>query len=183
MTDARRRISAKLIEEIRNFFWIFLYLFIAFGFYTLADAIVFRREGMGFVPHGFAVINALVFGKVILVAEELRFGQWLRRGPLAYAIALESLAFTLLLLAVHFIERSVASWFRHGSPTAEPALGGGGWLGLLIVGTMMFFALIPFLAYRNLSRTLGPDRLHAIFFGARDAGERKNRELGLGPDA
>lgn len=168
-TSARERLVAKLWKEAKAFFWIFLYLFIVFGFYTLAEAIVLRREGLGFAAHGFAVINALVFGKIILVGEQAKLGQKLRRGPLAIAIAFESLVFTLLLLAFHFLEHATIGYFRHGSPDVRLDLGGGGWLGLAIVALMMFLALIPFFAYRNLSTALGPDRLRAILFHARSA--------------
>jgi hypothetical protein len=115
------------------------------------------------------LINALVFGKVILIGEQLRLGQWRHRGPLALTIALQSFVFTLLLLAFHILEHAAIGYFRHGSVTFRPDLGGGGWLGLAIVVVMVFLALIPFFTYRNLSRLLGPDRLRAILFSARSA--------------
>jgi hypothetical protein len=160
-------IGSKLWTEAKTFFWIFLYLFIVFGFYTLAGDILLRREGLDFAANGFAAINAAVFGKIILVGEELKLGQWLRRSPLAYTIALQSFVFTLLLVAFHFIEHGAVSWWRHGSPHPRLDLGGGGWLGLAMVAAMMFFALIPFFAYRNFSRALGPERLRALLFDPR----------------
>jgi hypothetical protein len=163
----RGGLGAKLRNELKNFFWIFVYLFIVFGFYTLSDEIFRRDEGLDPVMHGFAAINALVFAKVILVGDELKLGQWLRRSPLAYSIALESFVFTLLLIAFHFLEHAAVAYFRHGSPAVKLDVGGGGWLGLAIVAAMMFFALIPFFAYRNLSRLIGPENFHALLFRVR----------------
>jgi len=162
-------LTAKIFEELKSFFWIFLYLFIVFGFYTLAGDISDRQDGMRYVAHGFAAINAAVFGKVILIAEQMEFGNQLRRAPLAAIIAWQSLLFTLLLIASHFLENVIVSMYRHGSADITLDLGGGGWSGLLMVALMVFFALIPFFAYRNLSSTIGPALFHALLFKTRHA--------------
>ena len=39
--------------------------------------------------------------------------------------------------------------------------------GMLMVSLMMFFALVPFFAYRVLSETIGPDLFHALLFKKR----------------
>jgi hypothetical protein len=160
---------AKVWKELKSFFWIFLYLFIVFGFYTLSDDIVHRQEGIGFAAHGFAAINAAVFGKIMLIAEQMEFGRQLRRAPLAYIIAWQSFLFTLLLIASHFLEHAIVGYYRHSSPDITLDLGGGGWVGLGIVTLMVFFALVPFFAYRNLATVIGPDLFHALLFKRRRA--------------
>jgi len=44
-------------------------------------------------------------------------------------------------------------------------IGGGGLAGLLSVATLYLVAQIPFFAYRNPGRELGPGRLNAMLFG------------------
>jgi hypothetical protein len=163
----RKGLRARLWEELTSFFWIFLYLFIAFGFFTLADKVVHREEGVSYAAHGFAAINALVFGKIMLIGEQMGFARWFRRAPLAYIIAWQSFVFTLLLIAAHFLEHAVIAYFRHGSPQISLDLGGGGWLGLGLVALMMFFALVPFFTYRNLAAAIGPEYLHTLLFRTR----------------
>src|SRR6266550_8367749 len=46
-----------------------------------------------------------------------------------------------------------------------PAIGGGGLAGVVCVAVILFVALIPFFAFRNVSRELGPGRLNAMLFG------------------
>ena len=46
-----------------------------------------------------------------------------------------------------------------------PAIGGG-YVGLASVATILFVALIPFFAFRNVSRELGAERLNAMLFGS-----------------
>jgi len=162
-------LGAKIWKELKSFFWIFLYLYIVFGFYTLAQDIAHRQEGVGFLSHGFAAINAAVFGKIILIAEQLEFGKQLRRAPLAYIIAWQSFLFTLLLIASHFLEHAIVTYYHQGAPEITLDLGGGGWLGLTMVSLMVFFALIPFFAYRNLASVIGSDLFHALLFTRRRA--------------
>ncbi len=160
-------LKAKIWKEMKSFFWIFLYLYIVFGFYTLAVGIAHRQDGMASVSHGFAAINAAVFGKVILIAEQMEFGSQIRSARLVTLIAWQSFLFTLLLIASHFLEHAILSYFHTGAFEITLDLGGGGWLGLLMVSLMMFFALVPFFAYRVLSETIGPDLFHALLFKKR----------------
>jgi hypothetical protein len=47
-------------------------------------------------------------------------------------------------------------------------MGGGGLIGLLVVGLNMAIALVPFFAYRELGRVMGPGKLQALLFKPRD---------------
>ena len=62
-----------------------------------------------------------------------------------------------------------------------PVIGGGGVAGLLSVAGDFFVALIPFFAFRNLSRELGADRLEAMLFGMA-AKRAKGRQSAVFPD-
>lgn len=162
-------LKAKIWKEMKSFFWIFVYLYIVFGFYTLAGDVAHRQDGTGNLPYGFAAINAAVFGKIILIAEQVEFGRQLRRARLVTLIAWQSFLFTLLLISSHFLEHGIISYFRDGVFEIKQDLGGGGWLGVVITSLMVFFALIPFFAYRVLSETIGPDLFHALLFKKRRA--------------
>lgn len=164
--DPRSRgLKGLIVEEAHAFFWIFLYLLLLFGFFALSEAVLLHKSGVEATATGFAVVNAAVFGKVVLVGEKLGYGRWLRHSPLAWQIALQSFSYTMLLIGFHFAERAIVGLVRHGSASAEPAgLGGGGWLGFLLVATLVFVGLLPFFAYRSLARELGADKLRAMLF-------------------
>ena len=116
--------------------------------------------------HGFALLNALVLGKIMLVAENLRLARWLPRRPLIYRILFEGLLFSLLFICFHVVEKVVTGLVK-GRAAAEsvPAIGGGGLAGIASVALIMFVMLIPFFAFRNVSRELGRGRLEAMVFG------------------
>ena len=153
-------------EEFRRFIVLFLYLWVLFGLFVLNERIVLRQEGINFAAQGFAVINALVLAKVMLIAEDLNLGHWLNRRPLIYPILHDSLLFTVLFISFHVLEHVVIG-LVHGETLAGsvPAIGGGGFAGLLCAAVICFVSLIPFFAFRNLGRVLGTDRLNALLFG------------------
>ena len=100
----------------------FVYLWVVFGLFVLHERIIRGQMGLGFQAQGFALINALVLAKVMLVAEDLRLDRGLRGQPLAYAAAGEAALFAIVFIVFHVLERlwAVAHCF-HTENSAEEA--------------------------------------------------------------
>ncbi len=160
-------LKAMAAEEARKFVVLFLYLWVLFGVFALNQSIVLREQGIGFTAQGFAVVNALVLAKVMLLFEHFDPGRWLRRRPLIYPILYEALLLTILFILVHILEKVIEGLFRGKTIVASlPSIGGGGLAGLLSAAVIMFVALVPFFGFRNLSFVLGSDRLTALLFSS-----------------
>lgn len=162
--DLRHRsIGQRLIEEFRLFMVLFLYLWLLLGLFVLNETIADREHGNGFVFQGFAVINALVLAKIMLVVEHFDFARWLQRRPLILTILFEAIFCTGVFLAFHVIERLIVA-VVHGNPITLDAVsvGGGGMLGLVIVVVILFVSLLPFFAFKNVARVIGPERMRQI---------------------
>src|SRR5690242_16146523 len=98
-TDSRKqKLKARAIDEVRRFAVLFVYLWILFGLFVLNERIILRQQGIGFSSQGFAVLNALVLAKVMLIAEDLNLGHWLDRRPLIYPILHDSFLFAVLFI-------------------------------------------------------------------------------------
>jgi hypothetical protein len=158
-------LKQRAVAEMRRFFVLFLYLWVLFATFVLNEGIVLREHGIGFTAQGFAVFNALVLAKVMLMFEAFDPGRWLRRRPLIYPILYEAFLLTLLFLVFHVVEK-VIEGLIHGKTIAEslPSIGGGGLVGLVSAAVIMFVALVPFFGFRNLSIVLGADKLTALLF-------------------
>jgi hypothetical protein len=94
----------------------------------------------------------------MLLTEGLNLARWVRRRPLIYPILFESLLLAVLFICFHVAEHVVVGLFEGEEAVAEsiPAIGGGGFAGVVCVAVILFVALIPFFALRNVSRELGP---------------------------
>lgn len=166
--DARSKLRERIVEEAKRFVVMFLYLWLLFGLFVLNERIILGQRGIHFASQGFALINALVLAKVMLIADHLNFDGFTRSRPLIYSILLESFFLTVLFVSFHIIEHVVIGLFYGESLQASiPAIGGGGYAGLASVALILFVVLIPFFGFRNVRRVLGPDRLNAMLFGTR----------------
>lgn len=162
------RLKERAVEEFRRFVVLFLYLWLMFGLFALQERIVLKEQGINFTAQGFALVNALVLAKVMLVAENLNFGRWLNRRPLIYPILHDAFLFAVLFIVFHVVE-SLVIGLVHGEAVRAsiPLIGGGGLAGLLCVAVILFAALIPYFAVKNLNLALGPGRLKELLFEVR----------------
>lgn len=163
-------LKAKAAEEARKFLALFFYLWVVFGVFMLNQDIVRREDGVNFAMQGFALVNALVFAKVVLVFDMFDPGAWLRKRPLIYPIVYETFLVTILLLAAHVAEKVIDGLIR-GRTILEslPSVGGGGLAGLLSASVIMFVALLPLFGLRNLDLAMGSGRLRAMLLGEKAA--------------
>ncbi len=173
--ERKRSLKAAAAEEFRRFLWLFFYLWILFSVFALNQQAVLRENGLVWTHQGIAFVNALVFAKVMMLFEMFDPGAWLRRRPLIYPILYEAFLLTLMFLVVHVAEKVIEGLIR-GQTVADslPTIGGGGVLGLVSATVIVFVALTPFFALRNLNFALGADRLYALLFGAGDRGDRQS---------
>jgi hypothetical protein len=161
-----QKAGKRVFQEWKRFLLMALYLWVIFALFALYQSILLRQHAIDYELHGFALFNALVLGKLMLVAENMRPARWLPGRPLVYRILFEGLLFSILFIVFHVLEKVITGLIQGKEAAASvPAIGGGGLAGLASVTLIMFVMLIPFFAFRNVSRELGRGRLEAMVFG------------------
>jgi len=184
MTSERaHQLKEKAIEEFRSFFVMALYLWFVFSLMLLNEAIILKKPDFNFLAQGFAVINALVLAKVMLVADDLGFGRGLDGLPLIWPILYKAVLYGLLFVAFHELEHYVVAWFSGNAETIKlPTVGGGSWGGAVCVWAVMAVSLLPFFAIREISALVGKGRVWRLMVvpGARAAfaAEEAQRKAG-----
>jgi cytochrome c oxidase subunit IV len=170
---SKASLKTRALHEVRRFAVMFLYLWLILGLYVLSEKVALAQRGTLVTAQGFALVNALILAKVMLIVEDLNLLRWIRPRPLIYPIVCESLLLSLLFICFHVLEKVIGGLLA-GRSVAEsvPAIGGGGIVGLVSVAVMLFVALIPFFAFKHVARELGQGRLNAMLFGTpiREAG-------------
>jgi len=125
---------------------------------------VLQQHGMTSVwQTGFALVNALIFGKVILIAQALEVGKSLERRALMWIVLGKSLIFAVLLIAFHIAEEAIRAWFESQLLSEGLAAFGGTLPGLLTYAAIFFVVLIPFFAFQEAARILGASALRDLF--------------------
>ncbi|MGE3528127.1 MAG: DUF4339 domain-containing protein [Methyloceanibacter sp.] len=163
----KRSLKLRLLEELRKFLVIVAYLWVVFLVFFVHEWLVLAGNNIGFRFYGLATLNALVLGKIMLIAENLRFTKRFDDRPLIVPIAFKSGVFAVLLLAAYIVEEIVVGLF-HGKTVAEsfPVIGGGGPVALLSVAAIMAVALAPFFAFREIARVVGEAEFRMLMLGA-----------------
>jgi hypothetical protein len=156
--------------QIRDYVLMFLYLWIAFGLLAVHESIVLAQHQINYASHGIAVINALIFAKVMLVAEDLHLGHRLHDKPLVYAIVFKSILFAAALICFHIIEHVIIGMWQGLTIAESIAEVGANKLREIvsfgIIGTVL---LAPFFILSEVSRVIGPENFWALFFHRRNA--------------
>lgn len=159
-------VKEKASVEFRRFLIIFLYLWVVFGLLSIHKSIVMSQRHLDTEEHAFAIVNAFVFAKVLLVGEHFKLGTRFRSKPLIYPILYKSFVFSVVLIVFHIIESAAVGVFQ-GHTIAESLPPFLGWnpRGLLAVGVMSFVLLLPFFGFRELARVIGHKEMRALLLG------------------
>jgi hypothetical protein len=153
-----------VVREARKFLVIFLYVWVLFGLFALHKSILLPDQGIIY-GQGFAVVNAFVLAKVMLVADHLHVGENFETRPLIYPVLLRSALFAVILVCFDLIEEVVVGTFR-GKTISQSidAIGGGTLEGILSVGVIIFVVLIPFFAFREMTKVVGNREMRDLLF-------------------
>ena len=151
-------------EELRSYAIIATYLYFCFAAVMLYKAALLREAGVGFLPHGIAVIKALILGKFILIGEAVGVGDLARRGPtLLHAIAVKSVLFFLFLLVLSAVEELlVGKLHGHSFSQTMAEFQEHSALEQLARSLLVLLTLVPLIAVRELSEALGPGELRKL---------------------
>ena len=168
MDTSKPTLKQKAEHELKEFFWIALYLWVILILFQLYRSVLLAEEHISVAHQGFAIINALALAKVLLVAKALHLGEWIEDWPLIYPTLLKSALFTIVLACFKILEEAGLGMY-HGKSFQQSIaeLGGGNLSGILCLSLIMFVTLIPFFVVTELQGVLGEGKLTQLFFRSR----------------
>src|ERR1700681_3089462 len=115
-----------------------------FGVFALHESVVSQKDHINYHFYGFALVNALILGKVMLVAEDLHFADWFKDRPLIYPVLSKAVAFSSLFLGFDVVEEVLVGVFKRNTIAQSiPSIGDGTLSGVFFVGIILSVALIP----------------------------------------
>jgi hypothetical protein len=155
----------KAERELKEFAGISLYLAFFFCALSTYSTLLLRKYEINYLNYTFAIVNALIVAKIILIGRMVHLGRSSETRPLYQTVLYKSFVFGLLIFAFHVLEEFIKRLI-HGKPA------GTVWRELnvddLIARSIIIFcAFIPLFAFQELGRVMGEDKLHALFFKPR----------------
>jgi hypothetical protein len=155
-------LKQKTIHELWELAWVFLYLAFFFCSLELYSVLLLRDFHVKYLNFGFALINALVVAKIILLGEYARIGRKYEERPLILSAAYKAILFVVLVFAFHLVEELIKRLLHNGH-VAE-ALSQVRVNDLLGRAIIVFCTFLPLFAFRELRRVLGEKKFVELFF-------------------
>ncbi len=154
-------LKQKAAHEFREIAIVFFYL--AFFFCALAtySTLLLEKYEISYFNYAAALINALIITKVILIGEALHFGTKHEAKPLIYSVLYKAFMYGLLVFAFHVVEE-VIKRLIHGEAFGG-ALHNVRVDELLARSLVIFCTFVPFFAFREVGRVIGPEKFRNLF--------------------
>ncbi len=158
----KKRVVRESIEYLFNF----VYLAVFLSFFAWYRRLILAEYEIAYLNYGIAIVEALVLAKVVLAGDALGLGRGLFAGkPLIVPTLYRAVVFGIFVAAFRLIERTIGG-LLHGKGLAggfREMFAGDGYV-VLANSLVVFFAFVPFFAFKELGRVLGERRIIGLFF-------------------
>lgn len=167
----KESLKEKAFDEMKKYAALTAYLWVLFVLLGLYRRLLLKENGIDGWTQSYAIVNALVFAKVLLLGDILNLGASLRKHAVIWVVLGRTAIFTALLMAFHAVEEAVRALIK-GEAVASSLLhlGGGSWLGVWVFAGLMFAMLFPLSMFGEVSRVLGKGVMWRLLTGREDAG-------------
>ena len=163
--DWKERIRHELIEYGFNV----VYLTLVFASFTVYQRLVLAAYGITYTNYWFALIEAVILGKVIMIGGFFHLGRGLENKPLIYTTLYKTFVFTIFVAVFKVIEYAIKGLVAgEGIEGGLADFTGKGIQIILANSLVVLIALIPFFAVTELGRVFGKDKIGNLFFRSRD---------------
>lgn len=180
-TQKPESMATRFKAEFKSLLGIALYFWVLFTLFAFHKAILYNEHNV-LLQLGLALINSKLMAKVVFLGEHTKLSRPFEHKPLIYTILFKSLIFAILLFVFRVIEELLIGLWRGRSVydtlfIDHPRFDQGNALyAIAMVCTIMFVALIPFFAYREVEDALGVETLRGLLFKRTLADFRKEAQ-------
>jgi len=166
----------KIKHELREMFELFFYL--AFFFVALAvyDMLLLKQYSVEYWTIAFALINAAVITKVIMIGEYAKLGKRYEYKSLLFSAVWKAFVFGLLVFAFHVLEE-VIKRLIHGEDMSKASTGLR-FEQFAARAIVVFCVFIPLFAWREFRRAMGEEEFRSLLFGKPNASQDRGEARG-----
>jgi hypothetical protein len=164
-----RELGKKALHEFYVYWIVTIYLILLLGSFTLYRRLALMELGVDYVTYGFKLVEALLIGKLILIAQAIGLGRGYERHPLLLSITLKSVLFAMFIIVCNVLEQAIRALFK-GADLVQ-ALGSFTDKGLdemLGRTVVLMMTLVPLIAFLELARVLGPGTLSRLLLSRQE---------------
>jgi hypothetical protein len=162
MSSAHPGLKQKAKHELREMLTLFLYLAFFFCALITYNMFLLDQYHVRYWNYGFALFNALVITKVIMIGEYAKVGRRHENKSLFVSAIWKALVFGLLVFGFHIVEEIIKRLI-HGvgmeNASREIHVDELGARSIIV-----FSVFIPLFAFREVRRVMGEEQFNALLF-------------------
>ena len=155
----------QFLHEFTEYWINFIYMALFFSAVVLYRRLLLAAHGIFMEDYFAGVLKALVIAKVVMIGGFIRFSRKYEHLPLIIPTLYKAILFTLWVMLFDIIEIYVRA-FIHAPDLAEAFNKLKHHINLVWVGAAVVICVsfLPFFAMKEVSRIMGSDKFHGLFF-------------------
>jgi hypothetical protein len=171
------RVGRAAWHMLRHVFPPTLYFFIAFNLIVFTTNLLVHDYWFHAGAFLVATTTALVVGKSVLVANQIKLIDRFRGAPLIQPVLYKTILYTLIVLVVRTLERLVHLAFDADGfgPAFQEAVANFSWRRFAAIQIWLFTCFLIYVTWTELSALLGEGQLFRLFFRHRSSEHRLTR--------
>jgi hypothetical protein len=167
ISESRSRAGTRIIGEVGQLAIVSLYLYLVFVALLLYTMSIAGAEHVSIGQFGYAAIKALVLGKFVVMGHWFGVGERRRSWPLIHTILYRSVMLWLFLIALWLLEHLIEALVNERSLRAALADVINIYLYQMLTRSLLvLLMLLPYVALRQVGRTMGPGGLRRMLLAA-----------------
>jgi hypothetical protein len=164
--EAKPSLKKRLAHEMRSYLATAAFLAVFLLSLTTYRKLILAEYNVGYFQYGYAIVEAMILAKVILVGEALHVGERFLDRPLIVSILWKTLIFSLFTVLFMTIEHVLSALIHHKPPLEELSFAGVAGDEKLARLQLMLVAFLPYFAFREIGRVIGDEQMYAMLFRA-----------------
>lgn len=165
----KQSVKQRLGHEMRAYLVNTVFLLAVLIAFVNYRTLALEEYDVAVLQYGWAVVEAMILGKLVLIGEMLHLGERFEHMPIAVSVLWKTLVFMVFVAAFMVAEHAVKALVHHRSLGAEFGLDRIVELEMLARLQLLFVAFLPLFTYRELGRVMGQEQLDALLFRRRPA--------------
>jgi len=174
-SEHKSTVKEKAVEEVKLMWVMFLYLAFVFSAFLEYRRLVLAEVGsFDYIKHGFALIEALIIAKVILIGQALGIGKRFEKkgDPLIIPVLVNAVLYSILVGLFTVLEHMIEGLIHKESwATIVEKMASLGPQEFMARTLITFVSFVPFFAVWEVAKEYGGD-LYELFFKRRKPAER-----------
>jgi hypothetical protein len=172
----KKQLEKRIVNETKEYLVVAGYFMLFLVSVTTYRTLILKEYDIDTFVLGWAVVQAMILGKIVLIGQFLHLGDKLVGRPLIVVTLWKSVLFSLFAAFLIGAEHAATALVHHRPLLDEFRFSGGHGYEMVARFQLMLVAFVPFFALRVTAQRAGQDSLYELLFARSASGGTAGKE-------